>query len=86
MDQAEQIMARIRPELPALRKRFGVKSLGLFGSWARGEAFPHSDVDFLVEFEKTSFDATMDLKFFLEDHLGKPVDLVIRPYIPHFSM
>jgi predicted nucleotidyltransferase len=78
MTQTEQILARIRPELTTLRKRFGVKTLGLFGSWARGEASPQSDVDLLVEFEKTSFDAYMGVKFYLEDHLGRPVDLVIR--------
>ncbi len=78
MSQIEQILSKIRPELPKLRRRFGVRTLGLFGSWARGEASPHSDVDFLVEFDKTSFDAYMDLKFFLEDLLGRSVDLVIR--------
>lgn len=78
MTQSEQILARIRPELSTLRKRYGVKRLGLFGSWARGEASPQSDVDLLVEFEKNSFDAYMGVKFHLEDRLGRPVDLVIR--------
>ena len=35
-------------------------------------------MDLLVEFEKNSFDAYMGLKFYLEDRLGRPVDLVIR--------
>lgn len=78
MSQAEQILSKIRPELPVLRQRFGLRTLGLFGSWARGEASPRSDVDLLVEFDKTSFDAYMDLKFYLEDLLERPVDLVIR--------
>lgn len=78
MTQAEQILSKIRPELPTLRQRFGLRTLGLFGSWACGEATPRSDVDLLVEFDKTSFDAYMDLKFYLEDLLERPVDLVIR--------
>jgi hypothetical protein len=58
---------------------FGVRSLAVFGSVARDEARPDSDVDVLVEFEgRATFDQYMDLKFFLEDLLGHPVDLVTR--------
>ena len=60
-------------------KRFGIKSLAIFGSVARDEARPDSDVDILVEFEGlVTFDRYMDLKFYLEDHLGTSVDLVSR--------
>src|SRR5260221_11980630 len=58
-------------------KGFGVRSLSLFGSCARGEETAKSDLDFVVEFEQKSFDAYMDLKLFLEDLFGKPVDLVL---------
>jgi predicted nucleotidyltransferase len=58
-------------------KDLGVRSLALFGSVARDEATPTSDVDILVEFEPPiTFDRYMDVKFYLEDHLGKKVDLV----------
>jgi predicted nucleotidyltransferase len=58
---------------------FGARRLGLFGSWARGEAKATSDMDFLVEFEpgRKTFDGYMDLKLFLENLFGRPVDLVI---------
>lgn len=57
--------------------KFGVKSLAVFGSVARNEARPDSDVDILVEFDgPATFARYMDLKFFLEDLLGRPVDLV----------
>lgn len=71
-------------------ERFGVRSLMLFGSAARGEMHPGSDVDILVEFEGPgTFDRYMDLKFTLEALLGRPVDLVtpralkprMRPYV-----
>lgn len=78
MEPSEQILRAIRPHLPLLTERFGVTSIGLFGSWARGEASAASDVDLLVEFERPSFDAYMDLKFYLEDLLQKRVDLVLR--------
>jgi predicted nucleotidyltransferase len=70
--------------------RFGIKSLRLFGSAARDEALPESDVDFLVAFEATpTFSNFMKLRIFLEDLLGAKVDLVtetglrdrVRPYV-----
>ena len=60
-----------------LRNRFSVKKIGLFGSYARNEALPGSDVDMLVEFTHPTFDNYMDLKFYLEDLFQTPVDLVI---------
>ena len=60
---------------------FGVRRLGLFGSCARGEATETSDLDFVVEFEKKSFDAYMDLKAFLEELFQRRVDLVIADAI-----
>ena len=58
-------------------KSLGVKSLAIFGSVARDEAKPESDVDVLVEFEgRVTFDRYMDLKFYLEDRLQTKVDLV----------
>ena len=67
-------------------KRLDVKALSLFGSAARGEAGPESDLDFLVEFNgPTKFAGFMDLKLLLEDTFGVKVDLatsaMIRPEI-----
>ena len=58
-------------------KSFGVRRLGLFGSYARGDEKQASDMDFLVEFEKKTFDNYMDLKSFLERLFDCKVDLVI---------
>ncbi len=59
-------------------RRFHVKSLALFGSVARDEAGPQSDLDLLLEFEgPATFDLYMGLKFYLEDLLGCRVDLVM---------
>ena len=61
-----------------LRTRFGVKSLALFGSVARDEAGPGSDVDVLVAFHRSpGFDGYMALKWHLEELLGCRVDLVM---------
>ncbi|RLI73953.1 nucleotidyltransferase [Archaeoglobales archaeon] len=60
-------------------KRYGVKRIGLFGSYVRGEQRAKSDIDILVEFVegKKTFDNYMDLKFFLEDLFKCKIDLVI---------
>jgi predicted nucleotidyltransferase len=75
---AIDIVQTLKREFATLRSRFGVKSLGLFGSIARGEASPGSDVDILVDFDAPSFDHYMDLKFYLEERLGRRVDLVLK--------
>jgi predicted nucleotidyltransferase len=68
-----------------IKKRFGVKRIGLFGSFARGEQKDTSDVDILVEFEEPTFDNFMNLAFFLEDLFSRRVELVtpdsLSPYI-----
>jgi hypothetical protein len=75
MDQSS--LRRILSQRQSELQRLGVASLAVFGSVARGQARPDSDVDFLVEFsESPTFDRYMDLKFFLEDVLQRPVDLV----------
>ena len=71
-----------REELRALCRRFHVRRLDLFGSAARGDFDPeHSDVDFLVEFDREhpealSFNTYFGLREALEALLGRPVDLV----------
>jgi hypothetical protein len=64
-------------------RSLGVRRIGVFGSFARGEEREESDIDILIEFEEggRSFDTYMDLKFFLEDLFGRRVDLVDRDAI-----
>jgi len=71
-------------------RKYGVKKIGLFGSFARNEQEEQSDVDIVVEFEKgmKTFDNYMELKFYLEKQLKCKIDLVIsdalKPQIkPH---
>ena len=87
--QREEVLNLLQAHRKNLAQ-LGVKSLALFGSMARGEARPDSDLDILVEFEgPTTFDGYMDLKFFLEELLGCRIDLVtrkalkpsLRPYV-----
>jgi hypothetical protein len=73
-----------------LLKKYTVLRIGLFGSQAKGNQKKLSDIDFIVEFTKPSFDNFMDLLFSLESIFGKKVDLItkgnISPYIiPHIE-
>jgi predicted nucleotidyltransferase len=71
----------------ATLEQYGVKQIGLFGSFVRDEGTDESDIDFLVDFEpgKKTFDNFMDLAFFLEDLFQRKVEVVTRqglsPYI-----
>ncbi len=86
IDTKEGVLSAIEENQGRL-KDLGVSRLGLFGSFARGQAHTESDVDVLVEFEEGSktFDNFMQLAFLLEDLFGRRVDLVTReslsPYI-----
>ncbi|HOM65327.1 MAG TPA: nucleotidyltransferase family protein [Ignavibacteriales bacterium] len=66
-----------------LFEKFGVSEIDLFGSYARGEESNESDVDILIDFKKgyKTFDNYMDLKFYLEELLGKKVDLIMKSAI-----
>ena len=63
--------------------QYGVKRIGLFGSYCKNEQRKESDIDILVEFKKgkKTFDNYMDLKFFLEDIFDCTVDLVVKEAI-----
>lgn len=84
----DQVMTKLRGALPALRAEPGVAELYLFGSVARGDDKPESDVDVLVEF-RTDADASMttpaDIAIRLEDLLGRQVNVIenhagLRPH------
>ena len=66
---------------------FGVKRMGVFGSFSRNDINQNSDVDFVVEFVegRKSYDNFIGLAYFLEDLLGRKIELVtpqsLSPYI-----
>jgi len=78
----DQIRARLASLLPGLRERYSVRTLSIFGSYACGEQTAESDLDLLVEFEKTpGLLAFVNMQHRLEDRLGVSVDLAPRPLI-----
>jgi predicted nucleotidyltransferase len=86
----ERLLELLTRHKPVLAQRFGVTSLRVFGSFARNAARPDSDIDVLVRFDgPATADRYFGTQFYLEDLLGRPVDLVteqalrprLRPYI-----
>ena len=73
---APETLRLLSERMPDIRLRFGVRELALFGSVARNEARPDSDVDVLVKFaDRPNFDNYMGLKLYLEELFGVRVDL-----------
>ena len=71
----DDLVAAIKANRRTL-KQYGVKSLALFGSAARDKMRKGSDVDVLVQFDQSTWKNYIGLKFYLEDLLGREVDLV----------
>ena len=85
-----QVLELLAHYKPMLADRYDVTNLALFGSTARDTAGPEGDIDILVSFDgPATSDRYFGLQFFLEDLLGRPIDLVtnkalraeLRPFI-----
>ena len=77
--KVEELKNQIETLKPLLRERFKVETIGIFGSYVRGEQKRKSDLDVLVEFSETpSLFEFVELEDFLSQKLGIKVDLVLR--------
>ncbi|HEB57676.1 MAG TPA: DNA polymerase subunit beta [Gammaproteobacteria bacterium] len=86
----QEILDLLSRHKPELARRFSVLDLALFGSSARDTAREDSDIDILVSFDGPATSRRyFGVQFYLEDLLGRPVDLVsdkalrpeLRPYV-----
>ncbi|MXY35309.1 MAG: nucleotidyltransferase family protein [Dehalococcoidia bacterium] len=86
----DEVLDTLRAHQETLAERFGVSRLALFGSFARDQATEASDIDILVRFDGPATSKSyFGVQFYLEDLLGRPVDLVtdkalrpqFRPYV-----
>ena len=79
----DELLALLAQHKPVLAERFGVTRLALFGSFARNTARDDSDVDVLVRFKgPPSGDQYFGVQFYLEDLLGRAVDVVSETALP----
>ena len=88
MNRAE-VLDQLARNKPTLVSRYGVDRLALFGSTVRDAARADSDIDILVSFDgPATSERYFGVQFFLEDLLGRPVDLVtdkaLRPELGPF--
>ncbi len=81
MKTAGEILHFLREHLPDYKERYYVASLGLFGSYSRGDQTEGSDIDILVDFEQPIGLEFIDLADEIEKGLGTKVDLVSRKAI-----
>lgn len=91
MPTLADIEATLQAHLPDLRERYGVATLGVFGSYARGEQTGTSDLDLLVTFTQTpGLFEFVELKQHLEALLGVTVDLgmpeALKPYLKPYIL
>ena len=76
----DELLIVLRAYRQGLTERFGVMDLAVFGSYVKGKQSKRSDIDILVELDKSykTFDNYMELKFFLTRVIGGKVDLVLK--------
>ena len=85
----EQILEFLRQHKQEMHDSFGVSKIGLFGSYARGDAREDSDIDMAIELATYTADNYFGLLHYLEDTFRKRIDLgiesnfkpIIKPYI-----
>lgn len=85
----EQILDFLRQHKQEMHDRFGVTKIGLFGSYARGDARADSDIDVAIELSQKTADSYFGALHFLEDSFDAKMDLgiesnikpILKPYI-----
>lgn len=84
MRSREQILAFITENKELFQEEFHIIRIGIFGSYARGEQNPKSDIDLLIEFEENTqdlYDLKLQIKDFFFNKLGIKVDICREKYI-----
>jgi len=76
MKDLKTIKKVLKDETPELERLFRVKKIGIFGSYARGDATKTSDIDILVELHEPIGWKLVDLRKYLENAIGTEVDLI----------
>ncbi len=71
----EDILNRLREVLPYLREQYGIERIAVYGSFIKGSQTVESDVDILVHLNKPLGLKFVELAYYLEDLLGRDVDL-----------
>ena len=79
----KKVLEILKKEKEIIAKKYGVNSIAIFGSFARGENKEDSDIDIVVDMP-SSFENFFDLKYYLEEKLNKKVDLIKKKNLRAF--
>jgi predicted nucleotidyltransferase len=79
----DEIINTLQTDKQFLKENYGVVTIGLFGSYAKGLEKPDSDIDFFVEFNEPSYSLLMGLYLYLENKLKSKIEIVRKG--PHVS-
>ncbi|MFA5903291.1 MAG: nucleotidyltransferase family protein [Desulfobacula sp.] len=73
-----EIISIIKAEKSFLKDNFGVINIGLFGSYAKNQQTPDSDIDLLVEFAEPRFEWVAGLNIYMEKKFGRKIEIIRR--------
>ena len=78
------VIARLDANMPEIRRRFGIETLGIFGSVSRGDDGPDSDIDIFYTFQsgKINYATYLDLCDYLENLLGHTIEMAALDSMP----
>ena len=79
----KKVLEILKKEKEIIAKKYGVNTIAIFGSFARGENKESSDIDIVVDMP-SSFENFFDLKYYLEEKLNKKVDLIKKKNLRAF--
>jgi predicted nucleotidyltransferase len=87
MQTESSVLSFLKENKDIFKREFHVSKLGLFGSYARGEATEESDIDLLVEFEGEVdiFETKFMIREFIKKQLGKEVDICREKYLKSYA-
>jgi uncharacterized protein len=75
LEKIKKIITENKAEI----NKYGIKTIGIFGSTVNGGSKPNSDIDILVEFneKEKNYDNYMELKFYLQKNFGKRISILL---------
>ena len=87
MQNESSVLSFLKENKDIFKKEFHVSKIGLFGSYARGEATEESDIDLLIEFdgEVDIFETKFMIREFIKKQLGKEVDICREKYLKSYA-
>jgi predicted nucleotidyltransferase len=88
MNSRQDILRFLASNKKYLEEHYSISKIGLFGSYARNEATPQSDIDIIIELKegtKSVYSLKNALREYLSRHLKKPVDLAREKYLKPYA-